>query len=317
MRTVLRWGRSAYETEADLALEEDAATALGLAFRAVPESRTPPELAGVDALVVTSRVRVDAGVLDAFRGSLVLTTTSGWDHVDVQAALARGVTVARCPLARRDAVAEQAVVGMAALLRRFPALSAAAAAGRWARGDLPALDPLALGEATVHVVGCGVIGRRVVDLLRPTGACVLGTDPAGVPDGVEPVALDEGLARADAVTLHCALNPSTVGLLDAVRMRRMKRGAVLVNTARGRLCDPDGAVAAVRDGRMRGVVLDVFPEEPWAGLRDAAGVEGVLLTPHASGFTRDLGRRVAREVGQALAAWAAGRPVPHEVRGVG
>jgi phosphoglycerate dehydrogenase-like enzyme len=310
--TVLRWGQSAYETDADLDLERDAAVALGLTWAREPESAVPPDLAGVDVLVVTSRVRVDAAALARFTGSLVLTTTSGWDHVDLVAARARGVTVARCPEARRDAVAEHTIGALVTLLRRQPALDAAARAGRWARGELPALAPLGLSGAVVQVVGVGVIGRRVAALLSAHGATVLGTDPAGVKVGL-PVALEEGLGICDAVTLHCGLGPGTANLLSADRLALLRPTAVVVNTARGRVLDVDAAVAAVRDGRLRGLAVDVFPEEPWPGLAAAAAVEGVIATPHASGYTQGLGRRVAREVAAALAAWAAGGEVPHRV----
>jgi D-3-phosphoglycerate dehydrogenase / 2-oxoglutarate reductase len=320
MPAVLRWGQSAYETDADLARERAAAERLGLAWSAVPESADPP-LDGVDALVVTSRVRVDAPLLSRFRGSLVLTTTSGWEHIDVEAATERGVTVARCPLARRDAVAEAAIGGMVLGLRRQATLQRAAERGEWARSALPGLDPLALADATVLVVGLGVIGARVAELLRPFGATVLGVDPAvdraRMPAGVRPVALDDGLAAADVVTLHCAANPTTVGLFTAERIARCRPGAVLVNTARGTLVDVDAAVCAVAEGRLRGLVLDVFPEEPWPGLAGAAAIDGVWLTPHAVGYTRGLGARVAGEVEGALAAWVAGLPVPHEVHGHG
>lgn len=315
--SVLRWGQSAYETDADLALERAAAEELGLAWAAAPESVEPPDLGGVGALVVTSRVRVDAELLARFGGSLVLTTTSGWDHVDVAAARARGVTVARCPLARRDAVAEQAVAALTLLLHRQPALLEAARAGRWARGDLPALDPLLVADATVAVVGLGVIGRRVAEILRVLGATVLGTDPVGVPDGVVSVGLEAALAGADAVTLHCALTPATRGMLSAERIAAMRPGAVLVNTARGRLIDADAAVAAVRAGHLRGLYLDVFPQEPWPGLAEAAAVPGVWLAPHAAGYGRGLGAKIAAEVGATLAAWVEGRPVPHAVEAPG
>lgn len=314
---VLRWGQSAYESDLDLALERRAAEALGLDWEARPESAEAPPLDGVDALVVTSRVRVDASVLARFPGSLVLTTTSGWDHVDVLAAVARGVTVGRCPLARRDPVVEQALGWILGLLRRQPAFERAAREGRWARSELPALDPLGLRGATVLVVGLGVIGARMAEVLGALGATVLGVDPAGVPAGVEAVSLDEGLGRADAVSLHCALVPSTDGLMSAARIARMKPGAVLVNTARGRLVDVDAAVAAVASGHLRGVGLDVFPKEPWPALAAHAAVDGVWLSPHSAGYTRDLGVRVAREVADALAAWVAGRPLPHAVSAPG
>jgi D-3-phosphoglycerate dehydrogenase len=215
VRTVHRWGQSAYETDEDLALERRAAEALGLRWTRSPESAEPPPLDGVDCLVVTSRVKVSRQVLDRFPGELVVTTTSGWEHVDVLAANDRGVTVARCPLARRDAVVEQTVGAAIQLLRRQPAFDRFARAGVWARAELPALDPLILRDATVLIVGLGVIGRRLAEVLSPFGACLLGVDPAGVPLGVVPVDLDEGLSRADVVTLHCAANPTTVGLLSA------------------------------------------------------------------------------------------------------
>jgi D-3-phosphoglycerate dehydrogenase len=317
VRTVLRWGRSAYETDADLALEAAAAERAGLAFHTAPESADAPPLDGVDVLLVTSRVRVTAAVLARFPGSLVLTTTSGWDHVDVAAAKARKVTVARCPTARRDAVVEQALGHLLALSRRQPAFDRHARRGEWARGQLPALDPLGLRGQEVLVVGHGVIGRRMSEVLLALGAVVTGVDPAGTSPGVLPVDLDEGVARAAAVTLHCALVPSTRGLFDARRLARLRPDAVLVNTARGELVDVDAAVAAVREGHLRGFATDVFPTEPYPGLQAAAAVEGVLVTPHSAGFTRALGRRVAADVDAALAAWAGGRPVPHQVHGDG
>jgi phosphoglycerate dehydrogenase-like enzyme len=315
MSAVLRWGQSAYETDADLALEEAAARALGLGWRVVPETVPARELPleGVGALVVTSRVRVDAQALARFQGSLLLTTTSGWEHLDVETARAQGVAVARCPLARRDAVAESAVGAMVALLRRQPAFDEAARRGRWARAELPGLDPLLLSDSAVLIVGLGVIGARVAELLRPFGARLWGVDPRGVPEGVERVELEAALASADVITLHCALNPTTEGLISGARLQSMRPGSVLVNTARGRLLDVDAAVDAVRGGRLRGLAVDVFPQEPWPGLQAAAQLDGIWLTPHSAGYTRGLGTRVAREVADALRAWVSSEPVPHEV----
>jgi D-3-phosphoglycerate dehydrogenase len=310
---VVRWGRSAYETDTDLALERDAAHEVGLVYRSFPDSPAAPDLTDATVLVVTSRVRVDAATLARFSGSLVITTTSGWDHVDVPAAAARAITVARCPLARRDPVAEQTIGALVHLLRRVPALEAAARQGRWARGELRQLAPTGLRGAVVHVVGLGVIGRRVAELLAAFGADVIGTDPAGVPEGVREVALEEGLAACDAVTLHCSLHAATVGLLSTERLALLPPHAVVVNTARGRILDVDAAVRAVRDGKVRGLYVDVFPDEPWPGMGAAASVEGVVLSPHSAGYVTGLGARIADEVGTALRAWAAHAPIPHVV----
>lgn len=311
--SVVRWGRSAYEADAHLALEERAAKELGLAWSAFPTSPEPPDLAGVGALVVTSKVQVDAKVLERFAGSLVLTTTSGYDHIDVRAAAAKGVTVARCPLARRDPVAEQTLFALSGLLRRQPAQWAAANEGRWARGDVLGWAPISLADATVLVVGLGVIGKRVAELLQGFGAEVWGTDPAGVPAGVRAVDLDRALPQVDAVTLHCALTSETRRLLSRNRVGRLQKHAVIVNTARGRLLDLQAAVAAVREGSLGGLAVDVFPEEPWPELQRGATVPGVWFTPHSAGVDRSLGERVASEVAASLTAWSTGEALPHPV----
>ncbi len=312
-RRVLRWGQSAYETNADLALETHGAAQLGLRYVLASDPKTVPDLDGVDALVVTSKARVTAEVLSGFDGSLVLTTTSGWDHIDVAAARARGITVGRSPQARRDAVVEQALSMAAGLLRRFPTQLARARQGVWARGELPELDPLRLQDGPLLVVGMGVIGRRMATWARSLGVDVWGVDPRGVPDGVRAVDLDAGLADAQAVSVHCALSDTSRGLLDAARVARMRPEAVLVNTSRGDVLDVRAAVSAVRDGRLRGFATDVFPVEPEPELATLASVDGVWLTPHSAGYSRGLGQRVADEVVAGLSAWAEGRPLPHEV----
>lgn len=313
MPDVIRWGRSAYETDADLAREQAAAQRLGLSWRPAPDAATPDDLDAARFLVVTSGVRVSADVIARFGGELVLTTTSGWDHVDVEAARRRGVRIARCPLARKDAVVEQALTSMIQLRRRLPELDLAAREGRWARGELPALAPAGLSGATVVVVGLGVIGSVVAGVCRSLGARVLGVDPRGVPPGVTSASLDTALSLADVVTLHCALTPATRGLFDADALRALPRGAVVVNTARGACLDVDAAVGLVRDGHLGGLAVDVFPEEPYPRLAAAADLPGVWFTPHSAGYVRDLGSRVSAEVADTLAAAVAGRPLPHEV----
>ncbi|MFT4624234.1 MAG: phosphoglycerate dehydrogenase-like enzyme [Myxococcota bacterium] len=305
--TVLRWGRSAYETDAALAAEEAGARVLGLDWAAVAGCDAPP-LAGVDALVVTSGVRVDAALVGRFSGSLVLTTTSGHDHIDVGACAAQGISVGRCPLARRDPVVEWSLGCLIGLMRQHPWFFAEAAAGRWARAALPQRRPRGLHGARVAVIGLGVIGRRMSEVLEGLGARVLGVDPAG-----GGVSLTDALREADAVSLHCALSPSSEGLIGAHELAMLRPHAVLVNSARGRVLDVRAAVAAVRSGRLAGLAVDVFPEEPWPELATGAQHPAVWFTPHAAGYTEGLGDRVAREVVAALTAWNAGRPLPHAV----
>ena len=314
METVLRWGRSAYETDLDLGREQRDAEALGLSWKAHEDRSRPDSLAQTDVLVVNSGVRVDEAVLDALRGNLVITTTSGWDHIDAKAARKRGIAVCRCPEARRDAVVETTVAGLMGVLRAIPHLHAAATRGTWARGDLPSLGPGLLAEATVAVVGAsGVIGRPVCATLQALGARVIGVDPAGVPEGVEAAPLGLALNAADAVTLHCHLNDRTRGLIGPAQLDALGPDGVVINTARGPILDVAEVVSRLEQGRLRGALVDVFPEEPYPALADGAAVPGVWFLPHAAGFTSDLGTRVARGVHGALQAHHLGGPLPHRV----
>lgn len=290
--------------------ERAAAESLGWSWR-LREDRSSPGPERCEVLVVTSKVRVDEGVLRETGARLVLTTTSGVDHVDLEAAARRGVRVARCPQARRDPVVEHAVGALVWGMRQEGSLRTAAASGRWARAELPALGGRGLRGARIAVVGLGVIGSRVAEVLTFLGVEVLGVDPREVV-GVRQVSLDEALTDADAVTLHCQLTRTSRGLMGAERLARLPLHAVVVNTSRGEVLDVEAAVRAVTSGRLRALHCDVFPEEPWPGM-DAARHPRIALTPHAAGFVHDLGRRVATEVAQTLGAWGSGAPLPAEV----
>lgn len=294
-------------------MEAAHARGLGFGWASAPDPKVVPDLAGVDILVVNSKARVNAAVLGRFSGRYVITTTSGFDHIDVAAAAARDVRVGRCPLARRDAVVEATLGALIGLGKRWPAQLRAASEGRWVRGELPEIAPLGLRGSTVLLVGLGVIGRKLADVLRALDVTVLGFDPRGVPEPVEAVTLEEGLRRCDAVSLHCSLTASSANLLDSTALAHLQPHAVVVNTARGDSLDVGFAVDAVRTGRLRGLAVDVFPKEPWPQLAEHASVEGVWLMPHGAGYAPDLGHRVAQEVGAAFRAIAADRELPFPV----
>lgn len=311
MGAVLRWGRAAYETDADLAREAADAASLGMSWSLWTERSPPPTLGDADVLVVHSGTRLDATALADFRGGLIVTTTSGHDHIDL--ASVGDAVVARCPLARRDAVVEHALGALLGQLRRLDALHAAARAGRWARAELPFLAPRGLSGMSVAVVGLGVIGRRMREVLGVLGAEVLAVDPFAPDDGLPRVTLADALGSADAVTLHCSLSSTSRALIDATALAGMRSSAVLINTARGDVLDLAAAIEAVTAGHLGGLVVDVFPEEPYPALAAGAAVPGVWFTPHASGYTVGLGARVAEGVHAAIAAWAGGQPVPFPV----
>jgi phosphoglycerate dehydrogenase-like enzyme len=298
--TVLRWGQAEYER----AWLADAPFPVGTRVLTAPLGDTAP-LEEADVVVVPSLQRVTAAHVPRLRRCRpVLTSTSGFDHVDVTAVRAAGIACARLPLARRDAVVESALGMILALTRRIAPMQEAARAGRWEREALPEWGASLLG--TVGVIGAdGVIGRRMCHVLRALGARVLACDPALGPDAVS---LQDLLSHSDVVTLHCALTHETERLIDADALARLRRGAVLVNTARGRLVDVGAAEAAVRAGHLAGLGLDVFPTEP-APLAELAHPR-VLLTPHAAGWHPGLGDAVRDGVVEAVRALNEGRPVP-------
>ena len=179
----LRWGMSAYETEEDLAREVAVLETLGVTLsRSVAER---PDFGDVEILVVNSGVCVDQEVLESARSlRLIVTTTSGCDHIDVASAKARGVTVSRCPMARRDAVVDTSMAMGLALLRRLPVLQHRAQEGRWVRGALPVLAPTRVREMKVGIVGVGVIGTQAMLRWKALGAEVRFHDP-GRPGSVD------------------------------------------------------------------------------------------------------------------------------------
>lgn len=302
-----RWGRSAYETSADLGAEVSGLASLGVRLEAV--DGPSPALSGVRVLLVTSGVRVTREVLQQAEAlELVITTTSGWDHIDVGAATELRVAVARCPLARRDAVVDTSVGMALSLLRVLPRLQELAGRGAWARAELPRLGLRRVSDLTVGVVGLGVIGSRAVEVWRALGARVLGVDPRVTGSAT----LAEVLPRADVLTLHCALTPTNQGFVNRALVEALPPRSILVNTARGRLLHPDLLDDPCLD-RLGGLGLDVFPEEPWPGLERLARRPNTWVLPHAAGFHEHLGGAVAREVVQTVRCWLDGAPLPHPV----
>ena len=307
MTLALRWGRSSYETEDALALERRALSELGVDLRFF--AGNDPPLDGVEVLIVPSGSRVDAEILrraEALR--LVVATTSGHDHIDVAAARAREIQVARCPLARRDAVVDTSVGMGLALVRQLGDLHRQAEAGVWARQELPTRATGKIRGMGVGIVGLGVIGSRAAEVWAALGAEVVVCDPAR--PGT--VSFEELVASCELITLHCSLPPSSRNLVDANALAAMADGTVLINTARGACLDLEAVEAAHHLG---GLGLDVFSREPWPHLERLASRPHVILTPHAAGYHPALGVAVAGEVTRTVAAWQEGQPLEHVVWG--
>ena len=264
-------------------------------------------LANADALVVRNRTRVDAALLSAGpRLKAVGRLGVGLDNIDLPACQARGIAVLPATGANARAVAEYVIASALMLLRGAYRHSAQVAAGAWPRTELS--NGLEAESRTLGVVGFGGIGRLTARLAQGLGMQVVAHDPMLRDDDpawrdarVQPLPLDDLLQRADVLTLHIPLTDATRNLLDARRLAAMKRGAVLINTARGGIVDEAALADALRSGHLRGAAIDVFDHEPLAAGSPLADAPNLVLTPHIAGLTQEANVRVSGMVAQRVA----------------
>ena len=223
---------------------------------------------------------------------------AGVDRIDLDACAARGIGVARLQAGNAIPVAEHTLLLMLAACRRLPYLDRQTRAGAWDKEAARGVSRQIHGK-TVGIVGFGAIGRAVARLLAPFGAELIYYDPRrakpadeqALSAGYRP--LDELLAASDIVTLHLPLLPQTAGIIDAGRIAAMKRGAILVNAARGGLVDEAALHRALVEGHLFAAGIDVFEKEPPVG-SPLLALDQTVVTPHSAGGTIDNFASVAR-----------------------
>ncbi|MCI4326642.1 MAG: hypothetical protein L3K16_03280 [Thermoplasmata archaeon] len=259
-------------------------------------------LPGAWGLIVRSRTKVNGTLLaKAPHLQFVARAGVGVDNVDLPAVTARGVRVANAPTAATVAVAELTVTFLLLLARGLYPRIVDTKSGGWKRGE----NGGELRGKTVGFVGYGRIARETASRLAPFGVTTVAHDPfvTKTADGTPLLPLDDLLARCDFVSLHAALTPENRHLIDAARIGRMKRGAFLINVARGPLVDEAALLAALDAGHLAGAALDVFEVEPPAG-SNLVGHPKVVATPHLGASTHEgqglAGRQVVEETLRAL-----------------
>ncbi|GAA0578525.1 2-hydroxyacid dehydrogenase [Kribbella sandramycini] len=260
-------------------------------------------LPGVE-LAITQMGPFTERVLDAAPDLRHLVVCRGGPvNVNLEAAAARGITVAATPGRNATAAAEHTIALMMAALRKIPQLHRTVENGEW-RSDLYAYEDCGseLDGATVGLVGYGAIGQRVARILQAFGAQVLVTDPyaTDIPPAIEVVDLDDLLCRSDVVTLHARLTPSTRNLIGPTQLAQMRQGSILVNTARGALLDYEATCAALHSGHLAAAAFDVYPTEPLAPTSPLHTTPNLVLTPHLAGATHQTAHRAATLTTQAV-----------------
>jgi phosphoglycerate dehydrogenase-like enzyme len=278
----------------------------GVTRQALDQDAYARAAADVD-LLVTEIERVDATVLAAAPHlHLVATARGGPVNVDLAACAARGVPVVFTPARNADSVADFTVGLVLSLVRGIGVAERHLRDTGWLVGDeLPYLHfrgPELAGR-TLGVVGYGATGRRVAQRLRDGfGMRVVFADP--FVEGSLP--LDEVLATADVVSVHCPRAPETRGMVDP---RRLRKGAWLVNTAGGDVVDEQALVASLVDGHLAGAALDVFVTEPLPRDSPLLTAPRLLLTPHLAGAADDVVRHHTDLICADVERWHRGEPL--------
>ncbi len=268
-----------------------------------------------DALVVRSQVQVDADLLAAgARLAVVGRAGVGVDNVDLDAATRAGITVVNAPTGNTIAAAEHTLGLLFAVARRIAAADASIRRGEWKRSQFTGLE---LRGKTLGIVGLGKIGMAIADRARGLEMAVLGVDPYVTPDqaalhGIELVELDVLLAQSDALTVHVPMTRATRGLIGRDAIARMKRGAIVLNVARGGVVDEAAVAEALASGQLGGAAFDVYETEPPVD-SPILTAPNATLTPHLGASTAEAQVLVAEEVAAQVLDVLDGRPARYAV----
>lgn len=248
---------------------------------------------GAPALVFSSNVRLDAATIAALPETLKIAATCsvGFDHIDVAAAARKGLPVTNTPGTLDECTADHAFMLLLAAARRARAYIAMVDAGGGRVLQLDEMLGLRVSGKVLGIVGMGRIGRAMAARARGFGMSVVYTGRTRLPPALEQGALffedfRAMLGAADFVSLHAPGGPTTNGMIDRAAIAGMRRGAVLINTARGSLIDEDALIEALQDGQLFAAGIDVWNDEPAVNPRLVA-LPNVIMTPHMASATRE------------------------------
>jgi len=272
----------------------------------VKTGMSPEELGRVigeyDGLIVRSATKVTAATLARpGRLKVIGRAGTGVDNIDLDAATQAGVVVMNTPGGNSVAAAELTLAHLLALSRNVTQANAELREGRWERKKYMGLE---VAGKVLGVVGLGRIGREVARRAQGLRMDVVGFDPfvssqAAAEYGIRYLSLDELVDQADIITLHVPMSDDTRHMFDAARLARVKRGALLINCARGGLIDEAALLRSVEEGHLGGAALDVFESEPPSDLKLLQHPR-IVATPHLGASTREAQVRVGTEIAEKI-----------------
>ncbi len=250
----------------------------------------------VDVVLVRSSTNVTAqAIAGAGKLKVIGRAGAGVDTIDVDAATERGIAVMNAPDGNTLAAAEHAISLLFALARHIPKADAGMKAGQWPKAGLTGFE---LEGKRLGVIGLGRIGATVARKAQGIGMEVAAYDPflpaaVAARSNITLKSLDELLAWADVITLHMPRTAETTNLLSAERLRSMKKGAYVINAARGGLVDEDALLALLNEGHLAGAALDTFAVEPLPADSPLRAHPKLILTPHLGASTGEAQQAVS------------------------
>jgi D-3-phosphoglycerate dehydrogenase / 2-oxoglutarate reductase len=241
----------------------------------------------------------------------------GVDNIDIKAAAELGITVTYVPDYCMHEVSDHAIALLLAFARKIALSNKLVQSGRW---EMSAVVPIhRLAGQVLGLIGFGNIPRALAPKAKVLGLRVVAHDPY-IPRevlasaGVEGMSFDDLLALADFVSIHAPLSPATRGLFDSQVFGKMKRGALLINTARGPLVDEDALTAALDSGHLGGAALDVVATEPLAANSKLIGRDNVILTPHTAFYSVEALNELQTKCASDVARVLCGEPPVYPVK---
>ena len=270
---------------------------------------TPEELKGIigdyHALVIRSTTRVTAEIIEGAHNLKVIGRAgTGLDNVDIPAVSKKGIVVMNTPGGNTITAAEHTIGMIMALSRNIPQATASLKQGKWEKGKFQGWE---LFNKTLGIIGVGRIGRLVAERAKGMKMKVIAYDPYIKPDtierlDVEPVSFNELLQRSDYVTIHAPRTDETANMINRETIARMKRGAMLINCARGGIVNENDLYDALESGHLSGAALDVFSKEP-PGKTKLMSLPNFICTPHLGASTKEAQDKVATDVAKQIVAY--------------
>lgn len=304
-------------TYGDVSLERFTASWNCTVYQITDPNQTIPRLEG-HGIVVTNKVVLDKAVLaspEAAGLKLVAVAATGTDIIDREEATRRGIKVCNVPGYATQSVAQFTMALILELSTRSCRYHEDVKSGQWDQSPIFSLlnhPSTELYGKTLGIVGYGSIGRTVAQMARGFGMEILiaarpGTTGARSDDRL---AIDQMLAQADFVSLHCPLTPETRNLINRESLALMKPSAFLINTARGALIDEAALIDALSKNRIAGAALDVITQEPPRAAHPvivaAKELDSLIVTPHTAWSAREARERLLREVAENIAGFLRG-----------